>query len=135
MRQALALGAIFLVAIPGQGQALPTPQNQSGQNQAAENAITLVPPERPFRLGPRIGVFAEAQITLQQALQMALSGNKDIQSSRIDREEAEYTLLAARGVWDPLVGANSSFQKQINPVASSLGVGLWPMPPEQAAPP
>ncbi len=86
-----------------------------------DTAATLVPPVRPLRVIPRIGVLAEAQITLQQAIGMALASNKDIQLSRIDREEADYTLLGARGAYDPLIGANGSFQKQINPVASSLG--------------
>lgn len=82
---------------------------------------TLVPPARPFRLPPRIGVFAQSEITLQQALALALANNKDIQFSRIDREEADYTLLGAKGVWDPTVGALSSFLKQQTPIASSLG--------------
>ena len=82
---------------------------------------TLVPPVRPFRLIPRVGVLAQAEITLQQAIEMALKSNKDIQSSRIDREESDYTLLGARGVYDPVAGATGSFQKQVNPVASSLG--------------
>ena len=94
---------------------------QAFSQPAPPDAATLVPQVRPFRLPPRIGVFAEAQISLQQALALALSSNKDIQSSRIDKDEAEYTLLGARGAWDPLVGASNSFQKQVNPVASSLG--------------
>jgi outer membrane protein TolC len=82
---------------------------------------TLVPPVRPFRLAPRIGVFGEAQITLQQALTMALANNKDIETSRIDREISSYSLTGARGLYDPTVGAVSQFLKQTNPVASSLG--------------
>ena len=88
---------------------------------AAQEQATLVPPVRPFRLPPRIGVFAEAQISLEQALSMALSGNKDIQASRIDRDEADYNLIGAQGLFDPLVGATGQWQKQIIPVASSLG--------------
>ena len=76
---------------------------------------------RPFRLPARIGVFGEAQITLQQALAMALANNKDITASRIDREITAYNLTGARGLYDPTVGAVSQFLKQVNPVASSLG--------------
>ena len=82
---------------------------------------TLVPPVRSSRFPTRIGIFAEAQITLQQALALALANNNDIDGSRIDREIAAYNLTGARGVYDPLVGVNSQFQKQVNPVASSLG--------------
>jgi len=87
----------------------------------AQDATTLVPPVRPFRLPARIGVFGEAQITLQQALAMALANNKDITASRIDREITGYNLTGARGLYDPTVGAVSQFLKQVNPVASSLG--------------
>lgn len=82
---------------------------------------TLVPPVRPFQLRPRIGVLAETRLSLQQALALALANNKDIESSRIDQEEAEYTLLAARGVYDPIASGNSFWEKQVTPVASSLG--------------
>jgi outer membrane protein TolC len=87
----------------------------------AQDATTLVPPVRPFRLPARIGVFGDAQLTLQQALAMALANNKDITASRIDREIAGYNLAGARGLYDPTVGAVSQFLKQVNPVASSLG--------------
>jgi HAE1 family hydrophobic/amphiphilic exporter-1 len=82
---------------------------------------TEVPPEREFRLPPRIGVLGEARLTLDQALSMALANNRDIESSKIDREEADYVLLGATGNYDPLVGGLSGWQKQITPIASSLG--------------
>ena len=50
-----------------------------------------VPPVRPFRLPPRIGVETEKEITLEQALAMALANNKDIEASRIDRLESDYS--------------------------------------------
>ena len=87
----------------------------------AQQQETLVPPVRPVRFPPRIGVFTEARITLDQALHMALLNNKDIESSRIDKQEAEYNLLGARGAYDPVVGGNSFWLKQVSPVASSLG--------------
>jgi outer membrane protein TolC len=87
-----------------------------GQEQTA-----LVPPVRQFRIPARVGVFSEAQISLQQAIAMALANNNDIDASKIDRELADYTLTAARGVFDPVVGAAGQFQKQVVPVSSSLG--------------
>ena len=100
---ALALAALLIPRLP------------------AQDATTLVPPVRPFRLPARIGVFGDAQLTLQQALAMALANNKDITASRIDREIAGYNLTGARGLYDPTVGAVSQFLKQVSPVASSLG--------------
>jgi HAE1 family hydrophobic/amphiphilic exporter-1 len=82
---------------------------------------TLVPPVRPIKFPPRIGVFTEAQITLDQALRMALESNKDIESSRIDKQEAEYNIIGTLGAYDPVIGGASYWQKQTNPVASSLG--------------
>src|SRR5579862_9662161 len=82
---------------------------------------TTVPPVRPFVLPPRIGVFMDARLTLDQALAMALANNKDIDSSRIDQAKALYNVLAAKGSYDPRAGANAYFQKAITPVASSLG--------------
>ncbi len=88
---------------------------------AQQNQQTTVPPPRPFRLPPRVGVFMETQLTLEQTLAMALSNNKDIDSSRIDREKAMYNLIAAKGSYDVRIGANAYDQKSVTPVASSLG--------------
>jgi len=82
---------------------------------------TLVPPVRPFRLPARVGVETQMEITLDQALSMALANNKDIESSRIDRLESEYTLTAALGAFDPQLNVSSYWEQQINPVASALG--------------
>ncbi len=86
----------------------------------APDKTTLVPPVREFHLPARVGVFGEAPLSLEQALAMALSNNNDIDASKIDRQEADYALLGAKGAYDPTVGAVSSWQKQIVPVASAL---------------
>ena len=119
---AWALAATLIPCAPAQNiiqyapaQAAPQPAT------AAQDTPTLVPPVRPFRLPSRIGVFGDAQLTLQQALAMALANNKDITASRIDREIAGYNLTGARGLYDPTVGAVSQFLKQETPVASALG--------------
>ncbi len=124
---ALALAALLIPCAPAQNAiqytpAQATPQQATPQQATpAEDTPTLVPPVRPFRLPSRIGVFGEAQITLQQALAMALANNKDITASRIDREIAGYNLTGARGLYDPTIGAVSQFLKQQTPVASALG--------------
>jgi HAE1 family hydrophobic/amphiphilic exporter-1 len=82
---------------------------------------TLVPPVRPFKFPPRIGVFTEAKLTLDQALRMALESNKDIESSRIDKQVSEYNVIGALGAFDPIVSGTSYWLKQVTPVASSLG--------------
>jgi HAE1 family hydrophobic/amphiphilic exporter-1 len=87
---------------------------------SAQEGATKVPPVRPFHLPPRIGVITEARLTLSQTLRMALSNNRDIDSSRIDQDKAALTLLAARGVYDPRIGGDSYFLNQTTAAASSL---------------
>lgn len=87
----------------------------------ADQAVTRVPPVRPFVLRPRIGVTTDKELTLQDALAMALANNKDIDGSRIDRDKAINNVLGAKGYYDPKVGGNLSFQKAVVPVASTLG--------------
>lgn len=99
----------------------PGPPQETVSPRRPAEAATLVPPVRPFRLPARVGVETQMEITLDQALSMALANNKDIESSRIDRLESEYTLTAAQGAFDPQLSVNSYWQQQINPVASSLG--------------
>jgi outer membrane protein len=88
---------------------------------AQQATSTLVPPVRPFRLPPRTGVETPMEITLDQALAMALANNKDIEASRIDREESEYNLTAALGAFDAVLTTTAYWEQQITPVASSLG--------------
>ena len=93
-----------------------------GQQQAEpDQAVTRVPPVRPFVLPPRIGVITDKELTLQDALAMALANNKDIDGSRIDRDKAINSVLGAKGSFDPRIGGTMSFQKNVTPVASSLG--------------
>jgi outer membrane protein TolC len=91
------------------------------QELSSPRPSTLVPPVRPFRLPPRTGIETQMEVTLDQVLAMALANNKDIEASRIDQLESEYTLTAAQGAFDPLLNVNSYWEQQINPVASALG--------------
>jgi outer membrane protein TolC len=91
------------------------------QELSSPRPSTLVPPVRPFRLPPRTGVETQMEISLDQALAMALANNKDIESSRIDQLESEYTLTAAQGAYDPQLNVNSYWEQQILPIASTLG--------------
>lgn len=80
-----------------------------------------VPPPREFRLPPRIGIQAQIDLTLEDALALALSNNRDIELSRIGREQAAYAIDSAAGVYDPRWGATASFQRNVQPIASALG--------------
>jgi outer membrane protein TolC len=113
--QLLCLWSLTTLIAFGQQQGAQPPQAD------ADQAVTRVPPVRPFVLRPRIGVITDKELTLQDALAMALANNKDIDGSRIDRDKAINSVSGAKGYFDPRVGGTTSYQKNVTPVASSLG--------------
>jgi len=117
-RRLLFIGFLASLVVCGQQ---PGGQRLAGQQPEPDQAVTRVPPVRPFVLPPRIGVITDKELTLQDALAMALANNKDIDGSRIDRDKAINSVSGAKGFFDPRIGGNSSFQKNVAPVASSLG--------------
>lgn len=113
---------LFSISLIVCGQQQGARQQQGAQPQAeTDQAITRVPPARPFLLRPRIGVATDKELTLQDALAMALANNKDIDGSRIDREKAINSVLGSKGYFDPKIGGTTSYQKNVTPVASTLG--------------
>jgi outer membrane protein TolC len=74
-----------------------------------------------IELPPRIGVNGEKDLPLAEAIEMALSNNKDIESSFIDREVARFSLKAARGAYDLKLSVQSPFIRSITPMGSVLG--------------
>lgn len=87
----------------------------------AQEQGARVPPPRPFQLPPRVGIFTQAPLTLDDVLAMALANNRDIAVSRIDRERTGYALVSAQGAYDPRIGSVASVSKNVVPVASALG--------------
>ena len=82
-------------------------------------------PMRPLPSAERIGVNVADQLplSLQDAITLALQNNNDIDSSRIDVQIAEFNLRAARGVYDPVIGTESYYERRTTPVASTIGGG------------
>ncbi len=119
MRAYVFLACTVSLALIEQASAQQAPT--SAQALSSPRPTTLVPPVRPFRLPPRIGVETQMEVTLDQVLGMALANNKDIEASRIDRQEADYTLTGAQGAYDPQLNVNSYWEQQVTPVASALG--------------
>ncbi|MGD0133231.1 MAG: TolC family protein [Bryobacteraceae bacterium] len=119
MRAIISLACSLSLAVAQQAPA-PSPPLPPA-TMSSPRPSTLVPPVRPFLLPPRTGVATQMEISLDQTLAMALANNKDIESSRIDRLESDYTLTAALGAFDPQLSVTSYWEQQITPVASSLG--------------
>lgn len=79
-----------------------------------------VPPPRPLEVPTRIGILGDAKLTLQEAVQRVLANDRDLAVSRILREESNFNLQAAKGVYDPRIGANLTRVRSVTPVASLI---------------
>lgn len=71
----------------------------------------------------RIGVSTGGQLSLslEQAIEMALKNNKDIEVSRNDYRITDFGLSAARGLYDPLVTSEGYYESLTIPTASLIG--------------
>jgi outer membrane protein TolC len=80
-------------------------------------------PIRPLPSSERVGVDNANQLpmTLEEAIEMALQNNNDIDTSRIDVQIAEFNLRGARGIYDPNIVSESYYESATTPVASTIG--------------
>lgn len=80
-------------------------------------------PIRPLPSADRIGVDVSNQlpISLQDAITLALQNNNDIDSSKISVQIAEFNLKAALGIYDPIIGSESFYERRTTPTASTIG--------------
>ncbi|MEO6655857.1 MAG: TolC family protein [Pyrinomonadaceae bacterium] len=80
-------------------------------------------PVRPMPSVERIGVEADDQLplTLEQAIEMALRNNNDIDASRNDSRISDFSLRGARGVYDPLLVSENYYESLTTPTASAIG--------------
>lgn len=71
----------------------------------------------------RVGVDAAngVSLTLDQAIEMALKNNNDIDVSRNDARLADFGLGAARGIYDPLLNSQTYYESRATPTASTIG--------------
>jgi HAE1 family hydrophobic/amphiphilic exporter-1 len=80
-------------------------------------------PVRPLPSADRVGVDLTNQVslTLDEAIALALQNNNDIDTSKIEVQIAEFNLKGARGVYDPIIGAESYYESRTTPTASTIG--------------
>ncbi|HVF45601.1 MAG TPA: TolC family protein [Pyrinomonadaceae bacterium] len=76
----------------------------------------------PFPTLERVGVDMGEQraLSVREAIELALSNNKDIEVARENVRAAEFDLTAARGVYDPRFTTNSYYERTETPAASFL---------------
>ena len=80
-------------------------------------------PPRPLPSAERVGVDVANQmpLSLDEAIEMALKNNNDIDATRDTVRMAEFTLRGARGVYDPLLNGESYYESATTPTASAIG--------------
>ncbi len=89
---------------------------------AGIGAQTL-PPARSLDVQPRVGVLGTTAITLPEVIQRVLANDRDIEVSRIAREEANFNIRSAQGYYDPRLGLNAYRVKSVTPISSLIGGG------------
>jgi HAE1 family hydrophobic/amphiphilic exporter-1 len=119
---------------PGGQVQSPAPVNAPGRESvpsAAPQDATLNVPQiapgfearqGPFPMLERVGVDMGEQraLSVREAIELALSNNKDIEIARENVRAAEFDLTAARGVYDPRFTTNSYYERTETPAASFL---------------
>jgi outer membrane protein TolC len=73
-----------------------------------------------FEPAPRIGIVSQREVSLAEVIATVLANDRDIDSSRLIRDEAGFNVLGARGVYDPRVGFTGHHLKQVSPASSIL---------------
>jgi HAE1 family hydrophobic/amphiphilic exporter-1 len=93
----------------------------SAAAQNTEPKTPELPPVKQLEVPGRIGITRSTTISLGEVIQRVLANDKDIEVSRIERQEAVYNVRGAQGYYDPLLGFNAHRAHSTTPVASVLG--------------
>src|SRR5215216_2389418 len=91
----------------------------------AQGSRQSASPDSQAQAVHRVGVN-ESQplaLTLFDAVKMALGNNRELEVERINVQQSEYDLFAARGARDVSVGASSYYEHRTIPVGSLLQGG------------
>lgn len=83
--------------------------------------VNPVGAQAPSPLPARVGIAGETAVSLEDAIAQALANNTDIAVARVAAEQAGFDVEAAYGGLDPTVGLETSFLRQVMPVASLIG--------------
>jgi len=126
----LFLAAIFLVGPvfcqDPTPQPIATPPDGAAvdvQTDAPVVAPNFRAPNRPMPSTERVGIDAANQLslTIEQAIELALRNNNNIEISRNNRQISEFNLRAFRGVYDPLIASQNFYESATTPTASAIG--------------
>lgn len=118
IRKAFAIGSLLAfiasAAAPVSAQIVVTQQQTVEQTQAEKNIEVQ-----------RVGIDESRPLalTLFDAVRKALENNREIEVERLNVNQAQHDLLAARGSRDIQLGGSSFFENRTVPVGSILGGG------------
>jgi outer membrane protein TolC len=106
---------------PG-SESVPAPAPPDTRLEVPQVAPGFKAGEGPFPVLERVGVDMGRQqpLSVRDAIEMALSNNKDIEVARENVRAAEFDLKAARGIYDPRFLTNSYYEHTETPAASFL---------------
>ena len=86
-----------------------------GQSSVQLQPLTEIP------VSPRVGILGQTSISLPEVIERVLKSDRDLEISRILREEANYNVMAAQGIYDPVAGMRAYRTKSVTPIASLIG--------------
>ena len=103
--------------------AVPTPQPGNLPVEPPPVAPNFEAPIRPMPSPERVGVDLSNQLSLSldQAIEMALKNNNNIDVARNNLQINQWNLKAARGVYDPLATSQDYYESATTPTASAIG--------------
>lgn len=109
---------------PGR-ESVPTPAPTQDALSVPQVAPDYEAPARPLPELGRVGVdmMDQKPLSLREALELALSNNKDIEVARSNVKIAEFDLQGARGVYDPRLSSLSYYERSVTPSSSVLSAG------------
>lgn len=112
---------LFSAVAPAQA-VIPSP-TPTPPGDAMPVAPDLAVPVRGMPSIERVGVNTDnpLPLTIEQAIEMALKNNNDIDASRNDAHISEFNLQSARGIYDPLYNSQFYYESRTTPTASTIG--------------
>src|SRR5581483_7264703 len=117
VRSLLALTLVAAMPLATVAQIVKLPQAAAQESKPAKTTATPV--------APRVGVDESQPLTLTlfDVVKLALQNNREMEVERVNVQQAEYDLFAARGARDLTVGNATYYENRTVPVGSILSGG------------
>jgi HAE1 family hydrophobic/amphiphilic exporter-1 len=92
----------------------------SAFGQTAPPQAVKLEPLQEVQVPARVGISGQTKITLSETIERTLANDPDLRISRIQRDEAGFSLRAAQGAYDPVFGISGSRTRAVVPESSIL---------------